>query len=47
MPELRLRTTIVPFGPAAAVVLTDDQVAELSTAKTPPVVLTIGGASVR
>ncbi|XVX21210.1 YdeI/OmpD-associated family protein [Actinomycetota bacterium] len=47
MPELKLRTTIEPFGPAAAIILTDDQVAELSDKKTPPVVVTIGGTSTR
>jgi len=45
--SLTLRTTITPTGPAGAILLTDAQVAQLSTAKTPPVVVTIGGRSAR
>lgn len=44
---LELHTTIEPTGPAGAIILTDAQVAELSTAKTPPVVVTIGERSAR
>ena len=44
---LTLTTTLEPFGPACAILLTDDQVAELSTVKNPPVVVTIEGKSQR
>lgn len=44
---LTFTTTITEFGPAAAIFLTDEQAAALSTAKTPPVVVTIGDASQR
>lgn len=47
MPELQFRTVLEPAGPAIAVILTDDQVAELGPTKNPPVVLTIGDVSVR
>ncbi|MGC5078427.1 YdeI/OmpD-associated family protein [Agrococcus sp. DT81.2] len=47
MSELRIRTTIQQRGPAAAIVLDDDQVASLGGAKNAPVTLTIGGATVR
>lgn len=40
-------TTIIAFGPAAAITLTEAQATQLSTAKQPPVVVTIGGASQR
>ncbi|WP_237268408.1 DUF1905 domain-containing protein [Tessaracoccus flavescens] len=40
-------TTIEPTAPEGAIILTDAQVAELSTAKTPPVVVTIGERSAR
>lgn len=40
---LRLRATLEPRGPAGAIVLTDDQVAELGAGKTPPVQVTING----
>jgi Bacteriocin-protection, YdeI or OmpD-Associated/Domain of unknown function (DUF1905) len=45
MPEaLRLRTTLQPYGPAAAVILTDEQVAAVGGgAKTPPVRVTVNG----
>lgn len=45
--SLELRTTIEPVGPAAAIMLTEAQVARLSMRKTPPVVVTIGGRSAR
>lgn len=44
---LTLHTTIEPTGPAGAIILTEAQVAQLSAAKTPPVVVTIGGRSAR
>lgn len=44
---LELETTLEPFGPACAIFLTDDQVASLSAARTPPVVVTIDGRSQR
>jgi hypothetical protein len=44
MSKLELRTTILPFGPAAAVELTDEQVAKLGEgAKVFPVKATING----
>lgn len=42
MSELRLHTVLEPMGPAGAIVLDDEQVAQLSTAKAFPVVVTIG-----
>lgn len=45
--SLRLVTTIVPAGPAVAIRLTPQQVAELGSAKTPPVTVTIGGHTER
>jgi hypothetical protein len=42
MSELRLHTVLETMGPAGAIVLDDDQVAQLSTAKAFPVVVTIG-----
>ncbi|MFD5215324.1 YdeI/OmpD-associated family protein [Microbacterium sp. NPDC058345] len=42
MSELRLHTVLQPMGPAGAIVLDDEQVAVLSTAKTFPVVVAIG-----
>lgn len=47
MTELRLHTILQPMGPAGAIVLDDDQVASLSTAKAFPVVVTIGERSAR
>lgn len=44
---LELSTTLVPFGPACAILLTDEQVAALSERKNPPVVVTIGDRSAR
>jgi hypothetical protein len=43
---LELETTLEPHGPAAAVVLTDEQVASLEAGKTPPVRVTVNGVSV-
>lgn len=44
---LELSTTLVPFGPACAILLTDEQVAALSDRKNPPVVVTVGDRSAR
>lgn len=47
MSELRIRTVLEPMGPAGAIVLTDAQVAEISSAKTFPVAVTIGQSTAR
>ncbi|OZB81157.1 MAG: 2-isopropylmalate synthase [Microbacterium sp. 14-71-5] len=47
MSELRIRTVLEPMGPAGAIVLTDGQVAEISTAKAFPVAVTIGENTAR
>ncbi|QIK72812.1 DUF1905 domain-containing protein [Propioniciclava coleopterorum] len=47
MTSIRFTTTIEATGPAASIPLSDAQAAELSSAKTPPVVVTIGDASAR
>lgn len=47
MSELRIRTVIERHDPAAAIILTDEQVAALGGAKNAPVTLTIGDATVR
>lgn len=47
MTELRLTTTLEPFGPAAAIVLSEAQVAALGAGATPPVQVTIAGRSAR
>lgn len=44
---LRVSTVLEPSGPATAIVLSDDQVAELGAGKTPAVVVTIGDRSAR
>lgn len=44
---LTLRTVLEPFGPACAIFLTDEQVGQLGSMKTPPVLVTIGGATAR
>jgi len=44
--SLRLRATFEPRGPAAAIVLTDEQVAALGAGKTPAVRVTANGVSV-
>lgn len=45
---LTLRTVLVPRGPAAGVILTDEQVQALGgTAKTPPVRVTVNGHTFR
>jgi len=43
---LRLHTTLEPRGPAAAIVLTDEQVAALGAGKAPAVRVTANGATV-
>ena len=47
MTELHLTTTLEPRGPAAAIVLSDEQVAVLGDAKAFPVVVTIGASTAR
>lgn len=47
MSELRIRTTIEWHDPAAAIILTDEQVAALGGAKNAAITLTIGDATVR
>lgn len=44
---LHFRTTIEPYGPAAAIFLSDDQASILSSAKQPPVVVTIADRQLR
>ena len=44
--SLRLRATLEPRGPAAAIVLTDEQVRALGAGKTPAVRVTINSMSV-
>ena len=44
---LTVQATLDPMGPATAIVLTDEQVAELGPVKNPPVVVTIDGVSHR
>ncbi len=44
---LEFDTTIVPSGPAGAIELTEEQAAQLGTAKQPPVTLTVGDKTVR
>jgi hypothetical protein len=45
---LRIRTTLQPRGPAAAIVLTDEQVARVAGgAKSPPVRVTVNGRTLR
>ena len=47
MAELHLTTTLEGHGPAAAIVLTDEQVAELGAGKAFPVVVDFGDRSIR
>lgn len=47
MSELRAHKILQPMGPAGAIVLDDDEVAILSTAKAFPVVVAIGGRTAR
>ncbi|MEV7611123.1 YdeI/OmpD-associated family protein [Microbacterium sp. NPDC089320] len=47
MSELRLHTTLEGRGPAAAIILTDEQVASFGTGKTFPVAVTIAGRTAR
>ena len=45
MSELRVHTTLEGRGPAAAIILSDEQVASFGAGKTFPVAVTIGGLS--
>lgn len=47
MSELRLHTVLSGRGPAAAIQLTDEQVASFGAGKTFPVAVTIGGRTAR
>lgn len=47
MSELRLHTVLTGRGPAAAILLSDEQVAALGGGKAFPVVVTIGGRTAR
>lgn len=47
MTELQLSTTLESHGPAAAIILSDEQVAELGAGKTFPVVVDFGDRSIR
>ena len=47
MSELRVHTTLEGRGPAAAIILTDDQVASFDAGKTFPVAVTIDGRTAR
>lgn len=47
MSELRVHTVLTRRGPAAAILLTDEQVAALGAGKTFPVAVTIGGRTAR
>lgn len=47
MSELRVSTTLEPRGPAAAIILTDEQVASLGAGKAFPVVVDFGDRSIR
>ncbi|MFK3677804.1 YdeI/OmpD-associated family protein [Microbacterium sp. NPDC090218] len=47
MSELRLHTTVTGRGPAAAILLSDEQVATFGAGKSFPVAVTIGGRTAR
>ena len=47
MSELRVHTVLAGRGPAAAILLTDEQVASFGAGKTFPVAVTIGGRTAR
>jgi len=47
MTELHVRTVLEPRGPAAAIVLSDDEVASLGAGKSFPVVVDFGDRSIR
>ncbi|WP_101848210.1 YdeI/OmpD-associated family protein [Zhihengliuella sp. ISTPL4] len=47
MSELRVHTILTGRGPAAAILLTDEQVASFGAGKTFPVAVTIGGRTAR
>ena len=44
---LSVTTTLEPYGPATAIVLTEAQVAKLGAGKRAPVVVTVGGRTAR
>lgn len=46
-PSLTVTQTLAPFGPATAIILSDEQVARLGGGRRAPVVVTIGDRSVR
>ena len=47
MGALEITTTLEPFGPATAIILTDEQVADLGGGKRAPVLVTIAGRRAR
>jgi hypothetical protein len=47
MTELTLTTTLEPFGPATAIILTDAQVEQLAGGKRAPVTVTVDGRTTR
>ncbi len=47
MPALTLATVVEPFGPAGAILLSEEQVAALGGGKRAPVTVTVAGRSVR
>ncbi|WP_311877968.1 YdeI/OmpD-associated family protein [Microbacterium forte] len=47
MSELRVHTTLEGRGPAAAIILSDEQIASFGAGKTFPVAVTIGGRTAR
>ena len=47
MTELTLTTTLEPFGPATAIMLTDAQVEQLGGGKRAPVTVTVDGRTTR
>ena len=47
MTELHLHTVLEPRGPAAAILLTDEQVASLGSVKNPPVLVSFGERQAR
>lgn len=47
MTELTLTTTLEPFGPATAIILTDAQVEQLGGGKRAPVTVTVDGRTTR
>ncbi|MFY9712523.1 MAG: YdeI/OmpD-associated family protein [Microbacterium sp.] len=47
MSDLQLHTVLEPRGPAAAILLSDEQVASIGAGKAFPVVVSVGGRSAR